>query len=98
MPHDYLYWRKFDQDKVACRNSDGDKLIIHNEQQMLFNLKQDVSETINLIEKDNKIFQTLQANYKNWNSQMLDPVFLGLGDDKEYNQKHPNRYIKQNKN
>jgi arylsulfatase A-like enzyme len=98
MPHDYLYWRKFDQNKVACRNSDGDKLIIHNDQQMLFNLKQDVSETTNLIEKDNKIFQTLQANYKNWNSQMLDPVFLGLGDDNEYNQKHPNRYIKQNKN
>lgn len=98
MPHDYLFWRKFDQNKVACRNSNGDKMIVHKDEQMLFNLKEDISETTNLIEKDNDIFQTLQASYQNWNSQMSDPIFYGLGDDKEYNEKHPNRFNKQNKN
>jgi arylsulfatase A-like enzyme len=98
MPHDYLFWRKFDQNKVACRNSSGDKLIVHKDQQMLFNLNEDISETTNLIERDTKIFQTLESNYQKWNSQMLDPIFDGLGDDKEYSRKHPNRFIKQNKN
>ena len=45
-----------------------------------------------------QMFQKLQSNYQNWNSQMLDPNFYGLGQDKEYNKKHPNRFNKQNKN
>jgi arylsulfatase A-like enzyme len=98
MPHNYLFWRKFDQNKVACRNSNGDKLITHKDQKMLFNLKDDISETTNLIEEENEIFKTLKTNYQNWNSQMADPIFDGLGDDKEYSRKHPNRFIKQNKN
>lgn len=97
-PHDYLFWRKFDQNKVACRNSDGYKWIVNKDEHMLFNLVEDISEATNLIQRDNEIFKTLQANYKNWNSQMSDPIFDGLGDDKEYNKKHPNRYIKQNNN
>lgn len=98
VPHDYLFWRKFDQNKVACRNSNGNKMIVSKDQHMLFNLKDDISEKTNVIEKNNDIFQTLQTSYQNWNSQMLDPIFYGLGHDKEYNKKHPNRFNKQNKN
>ena len=98
VPHDYLFWRKFDQNNVACRNSNGNKMIVSKDQQILFNLKDDISEKNNLIEKDFDMFQKLQSNYQNWNSQMLDPIFYGLGQDKEYNKKHPNRFNKQNKN
>ena len=95
-PHDYLFWRKFDQDNYACRNNTGEKIIINKNDQMLFNLSKDISETHNFIENGTETFNALFTKYKNWNSQMMDPVFLGLGDDKEYNNKNPNRFKRSN--
>jgi len=96
-PHDYLFWRKFDQDNYSCRNNMGEKIIVNKNDQMLFNLSQDISETHNFIDNGTEIFNALFSIYKNWNSQMMDPVFLGLGDDYEYNKKNPNRFNRTNR-
>ena len=74
----------------------SEKLIINKNDKMLFNLSQDISETNNLIKNDIETFNILLNQYKDWNSQMTDPVFLGLGEDKEYNIKHPNRFKRTN--
>lgn len=95
-PHDYLFWRKFDQKNYACRNNAGEKIIINKNDEMLFNLNQDISESNNLIDNQSEIYNSLLTRYKNWNAEMIDPVFLGLGDDKEYNNKNPNRFKRSN--
>ncbi|MGK0253378.1 MAG: arylsulfatase A-like enzyme [Mariniflexile sp.] len=96
IPHEYLFWRKFDQNDYACRSSKGDKIVVNKNNQMLFNLSQDLSESTNLIEKDTEIFKNLLVHYNDWNAQMVDPIFEGLGDDKAYNEKNPNRFKQPN--
>lgn len=94
-PHDYLYWRKFDAKKYAVRNGD-EKLIIENENdEMLFDLKNDISEQSNLSnEKKERVVQ-LNKDLRKWESEMQGPAFLGLLKDEIYNEQHPERFKKQ---
>lgn len=94
-PHDYLFWRKFDQHNYACQNGNGNKIFVKENAVKYFNLNKDISENHDLIEGNTKKAETLKNHYNQWNSQMQDPIFLGLGSDKVYSAKHPNRYIKQ---
>ena len=93
-PHDYLFWRKFDADNHAIRNSKGEKVVMLKKKSMLFDLDKDISETNNLIQKQKEVFEQLEETYQNWNSQMLDPIFMGLKQDSKYSKSHPNRYKK----
>ena len=34
----------------------------------------------------------MQSAYDNWESKLLDPVFMGLNQGKEYTRNHPDRY------
>ncbi|GGK12147.1 N-acetylgalactosamine-6-sulfatase [Yeosuana aromativorans] len=95
VPHDYLFWRKFDQHNYASRSANGDKIFVKDNTVNFFNLNQDISENHDLLESNAPKADTLKAYYNNWNSKMKDPIFLGLGSDKAYDENHPNRYIKQ---
>tara|TARA_R110002096_G_scaffold7821_4_gene33424 strand:- start:9914 stop:11332 length:1419 start_codon:yes stop_codon:yes gene_type:complete len=95
-PHEVLFWRKFDANKHAARNSTGEKIVVFEDTNMLFNLEQDISETTNLINTEPTTFEYLQNKYDEWKNDMLNPVFLGLGEDSEYNKLHPDRFIKKN--
>lgn len=96
IPHDYLFWRKSDSNNYACRGNEGEKIVVKNNEQMIFNLNQDLSESNNLIENDDELFKNLLSQYKEWNAQMLNPVFEGLENDKAYSEKNPNRYNRPN--
>ena len=95
-PHEYLFWRKFDANDYACRNTIGQKIARRKDINMLFDLGNDISETNNLIEKKPQSFQNLKTTYEDWRNQMIDPIFLGLGEDLEYNKLHPNRFHRKN--
>jgi len=93
-PHDYLFWRKFDAQNHAVRNDMEKKIVVIKNDTMLFNLGSDISESNNLIETTPEDFKQLEKTYQNWNSQMLDPIFMGLGQDSEYSKSNLNRYKK----
>jgi hypothetical protein len=95
-PHDYLFWRKFDANDYACRDLDGEKIAFRKGNIMLFDLKNDISEKNNLIDIKPQSFDFLKNIYINWESEMLDPIFLGLGEDSEYSKLHPDRFIRKN--
>ncbi len=97
-PHELLFWRKFDQENYAIRNSSGDKIIGLKHGVKLFNLNENIGEDDTLIQNNTESLNELKNQYEKWNSQMITPVFLGLGYDKEYGEKHPNRFKKQNQN
>lgn len=95
-PHDYLYWRKFDQHEYAMRNSKGDKMVIKQENKMLFDLSQDISEKNNIIKSNEDRFEQLKREYEKWRIQMKDPIFMGLMQNEKYNKEHPDRFLRNN--
>lgn len=97
-PHEFLFWRKFDQKNYAARNSSGDKIIALKESIKLFNLNLNIGENDALMENNKMISQKLKSQFDIWESQMNNPIFLGLESDDEYSEQHPNRYKKQNQN
>ena len=89
-PHDYLYWRKFDQKSVAIRHGDYKLVSEKGKSAEVYNLSNDISEEQAL--NDAKIKADLEKAHKKWSEGSKDPVFLGLIHNKEYTKKHPNRY------
>jgi len=97
-PHEYLFWRKFDANNYAVRKGSGEKIVEIGEWTKLYNLNSNIGENDTLIEENDLILNQLNSQYQLWNSEMSDPIFLGLESDKQYSRLHPNRYKKQNQN
>jgi arylsulfatase A-like enzyme len=91
-PHELLWWRKFDHNQFAIRNSKGEKFVKSKSNTHLFDLKSNISEVGKEALGNEILQQTLLLKYTDWEKQMLDPVFLGLMQDKEYSQLNPNRF------
>jgi arylsulfatase A-like enzyme len=91
-PHEYLFWRNFDNKSVAVR-SETDKLVIDKKgENQLFNIVNDISESKNLIDSKKDKFDALLKQWKVWNQKMIDPKFIGLLKDGEYNKLNPDRF------
>lgn len=78
-PHHTLFVRKFDDDLYSVREGDM-KLISKkkNSIQELYDLSNDLSEETDLASKFPDQVKRLDSIRKNWNKQLIDPVFLGL--------------------
>ena len=59
----------------------------------IFDLKNDISEETNIIDSSKPIYDRLKFQFKEWNKDMIDPVFLDLGSGKEYNKLNPDRWF-----
>lgn len=90
-PHDALFWRKFGQKQMAVRSGD-DKLIHSPEETMRFNLKADIGEENDLTNPEAPLQKNLRQLQEGWAVEMKDPVFMGLSQDKAYNELHPDRF------
>ena len=78
-PHKTLYVRKFDNDLYSVR--DGDMKLVTKEKNTikeLYNLDQDIGEENNLADFFPKEVQRLDSILQAWDSQLIDPIFLGL--------------------
>ena len=61
-----------------------------------FDLSNDISEENNLINSSKQIYDNLKFEFKEWEKDMIDPIFLDLGMGKEYNKLHPDRWYNSN--
>lgn len=93
-PHDFLAWRKFDNNQYAIRNSLGNKIVVSSDNINRFDLVKNISEDPSLTEKHTEIYDELKNLYLSWENLMMDPIFLGLRSDDVYNKKFPNRFKK----
>jgi arylsulfatase A-like enzyme len=89
-PHDYLFWRKWEQNAMAVRQ--GNYKLVSNKQQSenppeLYNLSTDTAETTNISSKEEKMNEHLQKEWEKWNTQLKDRVFPTLGGDKWWTEK-----------
>ncbi len=92
LPHESLFWRKFDAKEYALRSGNEKMQITKNAEKMLFNLREDISEENNLVKGKEKQFDKLYNTFEEWHSEMLPPKFLGLSQDDLYNESHPDRF------
>lgn len=91
LPHEKLLWRIHDRGEVAIRQI-NDKLIIGDGEPQLFDLKADLGETHNKGVTPTELFQQLEQEQQEWLSNMKPPAFLGLGQNKEYDELNPDRF------
>ena len=92
LPHEYLYWKNPDKDIDVIRDERYKYLRIKNDE-YIFDLKNDISEESNIIDLSKPIYDRLKSQFKLWEKDMIDPVFMDLGMGKEYNKLNPDRWI-----
>jgi arylsulfatase A-like enzyme len=87
-PHKHIYLRKFDQGVYALRKGKY-KLVIPSQGATpeLYNLDQDLSEKHNIATQYPEIISELQKQLDKWDSQLIEPTFLGLMSKKGNTQK-----------
>jgi arylsulfatase A-like enzyme len=81
-PHDYLFWRKIKYNAMAVMT--GDQKLVKNKRndfKEMFNLSSDLSETYNLIEKNNTQSKSMQLEWELWNAELIDCIFPSLSKD-----------------
>lgn len=96
-PHDYLFWRKFDSKNYAVRKGNEKVILKSGTEEMYFDLGNDISELKNLSFDRQKRITKLSGELKKWETKLQEPKFLGLTQDKEYNEKNPDRFKRPNK-
>jgi arylsulfatase A-like enzyme len=90
-PHNFLFWRHFDQGRYAVRSVDR-KMIINKGAQEFFKIKEDIGEKTNVADNNSKPVAKLNKQLENWKNLLIDPLFLGLMQDEEYTKSHPDRW------
>ena len=81
-PHDYLFWKNPDKDIDVIRDNRY-KYIRVKDDEYIFDLDNDLSEENNIISSSTPIYQKLKLKFKEWEKDMIDPVFMDLGMGKE---------------
>lgn len=77
-PHERLYWRWYDQERLAIREG-NDKLIVMDGRYQLFDLAADIGETTNLASARPERVAELHARVQTWADDMVPPLAPGLG-------------------
>jgi arylsulfatase A-like enzyme len=87
-PHEYLFWRQYDQKNYAVVHASGYKeLILRDSVVHMYNLKTDIGEQKNVLDKNADLFQRIHAERKKWESATVAPAFLGLNQEEQYEKK-----------
>lgn len=83
-PHDYLFWRKWEQNAMAVRCGNY-KLVSNGNKEktkpQLYNIASKEAESKNLASKEVKKVKELNTKWEAWNAQLKDRVFPTLGGD-----------------
>jgi arylsulfatase A-like enzyme len=92
-PHEAIYLRKFDGGKHTVRSGDY-KMILQLKRGApeLYNLEEDIGEKNNIAAQHPEKIQQLEALRVEWESELIEPVFMGLVHTPEWQAK-----IKRNK-
>ena len=84
-PHEYLFWRKWEQNALAVRQGNY-KLVANRKKDdssppVLYDLSFDLQEEMNIEKEETRMYDSLLSSWKSWNAQMKDRVFPTLGGD-----------------
>ncbi|QHI70329.1 sulfatase-like hydrolase/transferase [Tichowtungia aerotolerans] len=78
-PHEAIYLRKFDGGQYTVRSGDYKMLIPwQGAAAQLYNLEKDIGEEQNIAAQHPETLQELETLRRKWDSQLVEPRFLGL--------------------
>jgi hypothetical protein len=83
-PHDFLFWRMFDRGNYAVINKDEKKIVVLKDSLNLYDLKKELNEKTNILEKEKALTDQMNKAKANWEKEMIKPIFLGLSQADEY--------------
>jgi arylsulfatase A-like enzyme len=96
-PHEYLFWRHYDQKNYAVLDNSGVKEVILKDSVIhLFDLKTDLSEKKNIAVDDRKTTELLRGEIKKWEVNTVPPAFYGLNQEEQYNREHKEKKKQKN--
>ncbi|MDN3664508.1 sulfatase-like hydrolase/transferase [Algibacter miyuki] len=72
-PHEKLFWRKLEE--AGARVGDFKLVRLQDYGATLYNLEEDLGETVNLETSETKTYQLLQDELKAWESKMMAPLW-----------------------
>ncbi|VGO19758.1 sulfatase-like hydrolase/transferase [Pontiella sulfatireligans] len=90
VPHEAIYLRKFDQGRYAVRHGDY-KLVIpfSGGTAQLYNLEEDIGEEQDIASAHPEKMKELDQLRLKWDSQLIEPRFLGLTQSADWIKHHP---------
>lgn len=91
-PHETIYLRKFDEKGYSVRHKDLKLVLKRDAAPELYNLKEDIGEHNNIAKQNPKTVKKLEAIRKEWDSQLIEPIFGGLKISKESEIKEDKKY------
>ncbi len=89
-PHEALFWRQYDLNGLAVRSGNMKLTKDRNGEKELYDLSLDISEANPLSDQIN--FDQLQQLHDAWDSKNVEPAFLGLRQNDQYNSLNPDRF------
>jgi len=82
-PHDYLFWRQYDQKSYAVLHQSGLKQVILKDSAFnLYNLKTDIEEKSSI--DDKKWMRSFEQQRNKWEANTIAPIFYGLNQEELY--------------
>lgn len=73
-PHKKLFWRKLDES--AARIGDYKMINLEDYGLVMYNLNQDLGETLDISKSNPKQFDTIMSVYNTWQHQLINPLWL----------------------
>ncbi len=83
LPHETIYLRKFDEKSYSVRHKDLKLVLKKDGIPQLYNLTKDVGEQNDIAQQYPEEVKKIEAIRKEWDSQLIDPIFEGLIMSKE---------------
>ena len=78
LPHETIYLRKFDEKSYSIRYKDLKLVLKKDGVPQLYNLKKDIGEQKNIANQFPNEVKKLEDIRKEWDSQLIEPIFAGL--------------------
>lgn len=78
IPHETIYLRKFDEKKYAVRLNNLKLVKDKDNKPELYNLKEDIGEQNDIAQQYPNKVKKIEAIGKEWDSQLIAPIFEGL--------------------
>ncbi|WP_372755752.1 sulfatase-like hydrolase/transferase [Mariniflexile sp.] len=72
-PHEQLYWKKLD--KSAVRMGDYKMISLDGYGSVMYNLKEDIGESHNIMNSETEIAARLKSSYGTWKSTLIQPFW-----------------------
>lgn len=78
MPHETIYLRKFDQKGYSVRHKDLKLVLKKDSVPQLYDLAKDIGEQNDIAQQYPDEVKKLEVIRKEWDSQLIEPIFKGL--------------------